>query len=89
MNISECGEVEGVIFWPSDEIAAAFERVNAAMGKENETKEMRFFIRTMNYFYEQAGYTTYSLCPDETAEVIRLAKAGLNAELGIPPEEGT
>ena len=87
MNISECGEAEGVILWPSDEIAVAFERVNAAMGKKNEIKEMRFFIRTMNYFYKQAGYTNYSLCPDEMAEVIHLAKIGLNAELGIPPEE--
>jgi hypothetical protein len=90
MIIGENGQVTGLIFWPEDEITAAFERVNSAMGKENETEQMRLFIRTINYFYGQARETQDNspLQEDDVQELCRLAKKGLYAELGITaPEE--
>ena len=88
MNIGTHGEVEEISFWPAEEIAAAFARVNAAMGKENEAEEMRLFVRTMNYFFEHANTAPSEIGDEEMSEFCRLAKKGLLAELGITaPEE--
>jgi len=86
MKIGTHGEIEEVSFWPADEIAAAFKRVNAALDKPDELKEMRLFVQTMNYFYKRAN-----ICETETSagmieEVCRLANKALCLELGIEPE---
>ena len=81
MKISAHGEVEQIAFGPSDEIATAFERVNAAIGKPDELPEMRLFIRTMNYFYKQASHTSVEMNQGEMNELCRLAKKGLIMEL--------
>ena len=86
MDIGEHGTAERVSFWPADEIAAAFERVNAATGGENEIEEMRLFVRAMNYFYEQASCINIEMSREETDEICRLAKKGLYMELGLKPE---
>jgi hypothetical protein len=89
MTIDKNGGVTAVSFWPADEIAAAFERVNSALGKPDELQEMRLFVRVMNYFYEQANETQDFIEEDDKiAEVCRLAKIGLYAELGITAPEG-
>ena len=86
MNIDGNGQMLIVSFWPADEIAAAFTRVNAAINKPDELQEMRLFVRTMNYFYEQATETPGDVDDLEMAELCRLAKKGLIAELGLEPE---
>jgi len=83
-------EIEEVNFWPADEIEAVFKRVNAAMGTPGEIEEMRLFVRVMNYFYEQADTGKGEMSEDQMNELYRLAKIGLNKELGITePEEQT
>jgi hypothetical protein len=82
------GGVTAVSFWPADEIAAAFGRVNAAQGKPDELEEMRLFVRVMNYFYGQANETQDFIEEEKMAEVCRLAKIGLYAELGMKKPEG-
>jgi hypothetical protein len=90
MTINEGGGITAVSFWPADEIAAAFGRVNAALGKPDELQEMRLFVRVMNYFYEQASETQeyINIDDDKMAEVCRLAKIGLYAEFGMASPEG-
>jgi hypothetical protein len=88
MTIDKTGDITAVSFWPADEIAAAFGRVNAALGKPDELQEMRLFVRVMNYFYEQASETQDGIGDDEMAEVCRLAKIGLYAEFGMTAPEG-
>lgn len=90
MQIGENGDMTTVSFWPADEIAAAFERVNAAAGTPEAVREMRLFVRVMNYFYEQATETSGDINGDEMAEICRLAKIGLIKELGMAdPKEKT
>lgn len=83
MNIDTDGSMKSVIFWPADEISAAFERLNAATGKPEETQEMRLFIRAMNYFYERSSVTSYSIGDEEIAEIYRLAGVGMSKELDM------
>jgi hypothetical protein len=88
MTIKENGGITAVLFWPADEIAIAFGRVNAALGKPDELQEMRLFVRVMNYFFEQARETESEIRDDDMAEVCRLAKIGLYAEFGMAAPEG-
>jgi hypothetical protein len=87
MTIGEYGQVEKAMFWPAEEIIAAFKRVNDALGKENEIAEMRLFIHAMNYFYDHASMTQGDLDKNEMAEVCRLATKGLLMELGMMESE--
>lgn len=79
--VTENGVINTVSFWPADEIAAA-------LGKPEELRELRLFARTMNYFYEQASKETCDIGGNEMAELCRLAKKGLIAELGMVTPEG-
>ena len=82
MKIANC-EHEEVHFWPADEIEAAFNRANSAMGTDCELEAMRLFVRTMNYFYKHAARGVAQTWDDEYAEISSLAQKGLYAELGI------
>ena len=88
MIITEYGQHAEVSFWPAEELDVAFKRVNAAMGKPEELEELRLFVRTMNYFYDQASLVEQvEINKEQTTEICRLAKIGLDMELGITAPE--
>ena len=79
-------EYQQIALWPAEDVDAAFERMNAALGKPEETQELKIFAKTMNFFYSFAEYMGGEIDPDHFDTLYNMAKKALHEELGITPE---
>ena len=48
-------DVYQIVFWPADDINAAFARIKAAIDTLLENEEMKIFAKTMIFYYSLSG----------------------------------